>query len=79
MRYKGGSEAVGFGAYRICAQASLKTHADILSGTRGLEFSLNLNLHSNLAYASIEGSGESAYLKRLVWTMRLVLKAPALD
>ena len=39
--------------------------ADVYSGTEAPNFCLSVHLHSYLAYASNEGSGESAYLRRL--------------
>ena len=48
----------------VC-QASLNTHADVLSVARGLNFGLSLRLHTNFVYVSSYDSGESAHLCRL--------------
>ena len=39
--------------------------AGVSIGAEGPNFGLSLHLHSNLAYANSEGSGESAHLRRL--------------
>ena len=49
-----------------CAQRpSLNAHADVTSGARDLTFGLSLHLPSCFVYASTEGAGESAHLRRL--------------
>ena len=43
----------------------LDTHADLPRGTICLKMSLGLHLHPYFVYASSEGSGESARMRRL--------------
>ena len=37
----------------------INTHADVVGGTRGLNFDQRLHQHPNFVYASSEGLGES--------------------
>ena len=42
----------------------LNAHADVFSGAKGLNFGMSLHLYPYFGYASIEGSGEVAHLRR---------------
>ena len=44
----------------------LNAHAEVSSGARGLNFDLSLHLYPYFAYASGEGSDETAHMRRLV-------------
>ena len=48
------------------AEHPLNAHADLSSEAKGLNFCLSLHLQPFFEYASCEGSGESARLRRLV-------------
>ena len=51
-----------------CAQVPLiNAHPDVFKEARGLYFGLSLHLHPYFMYASSEGSGESAHMRRLAW------------
>ena len=45
----------------------MNAHTDVFSGDRGLKFGLSLHLYPYFLYASSEGSGESAHMRRLAW------------
>ena len=50
------------------AQMSIiNDHADVSSEARGRIFGLSLHLHLHFVYASSEGPGESAHMRRLAW------------
>ena len=51
-----------FGTYRLTA------HAQPFRGARDLAFCLKVPLDSLLVWASSEGSGETARMRRLAWT-----------
>ena len=46
----------------------LTAHAQPFRGARNLAFCLKVPLHSLLVWASSEGSGETARMRRLAWT-----------
>ena len=46
----------------------LTAHAQIFRGTRDLAFCLKISLYSLLVWASSQGSGETARMRRLAWT-----------
>ena len=54
------------GTYRICANASNKRPC---CTDRGLKFIVSLHSHPHFVYASSEGSGESAHMRRLTRTL----------
>ena len=43
----------------------LNAQVDVSSGARGLKFGTSLYIHTYFVYASSEGSGESAHVRRL--------------
>ena len=47
---------------------TLTAHAQPFRGARDLAFCLKVPLHSLLVWASSEGSGETAWMRRLAWT-----------
>ena len=46
----------------------LTAHAQLIRGARDLAFCLKVPLDSLLVWASSEGSGETARMRRLAWT-----------
>ena len=50
--------------WQTAQELPLNAHADVFSGARGLNFGMSLHLNPYFGYASIEGSGEAAHLRR---------------